>query len=68
MTKYIEYTNKNGVRSLVNLSQVSSVIDRNKTVIVEVGDDNIELSISYDSFKAWVKDNESPILPAGAAL
>lgn len=68
MTKYIEYTNKNGVRSLVNLSQVNSVIDRNKTIIVVVNDEQVELPISYDSFKAWVKDNESPILPAGAAL
>lgn len=69
MTRFIEYTDKQGVKSLVNLSLVNSVIDRNKEIILSIGEGNITLAISYNTFKTWLLEGDkSPILSAGYAL
>lgn len=69
MTRFIEYTNKQGRRLLVSLNLVDSVIDKNKEIIVYAGEESITLAISYNTFKAWLLEGDkSPILSAGNAL
>jgi|GEM_PF-4307091 hypothetical protein len=69
MTRFIEYTNKQGCRLLVSLNLVNSVIDKNKEIIVYAGEESITLAISYNTFKAWLLEGDkSPILSAGSAL
>lgn len=68
MTRFIEYTDKQGCRLLVNLNLVNSVIDKNKEIIVSAGEEPVTLAISYNTFKTWIQDDKSPILSAGTVL
>lgn len=68
MSKFIEYTDARGVRSLVSLCHINSVIDRNKSIIVVLGDEKVNLPIAYSTFKKWIEEAESSILSAGTAL
>lgn len=69
MTKFIEYTDRQGCRSLVSINLVDTVADNNKTIILSVNKESITLAIAYETFTAWIKDGDkSPILSAGTAL
>lgn len=69
VTRFIEYTDKQGFRSLVNLDLVKSVVDLNKQVRIETDGECVTLSIAYETFKAWLNEgNKAPILSAGSAL
>lgn len=68
MSKFIEYTDAHGVRSLVSLFRISSVIDRNKSILLILDDEKINLPIAYSTFKNWIDEGESSILSAGNAL
>lgn len=54
MTRFIEYTDKSGVKALVNLNLVEYVVDRNKSILLTVGGETVHLSISYKTFKDWL--------------
>ncbi len=66
--KFIEFTDKDGRKMLVNLSQVERIIDRNKTIEMVMGENTYTLSLAYSTLKSWLLSNESPILQAGNAL
>lgn len=69
MTRFIEYVDKRGDRSLVSLNLVESITDKNKSVIISFKGERVTLAISYETFKAWISEGDkSPILAAGNAL
>lgn len=67
MNKFIEFTDKSDKRTLVNLNCIKKVIDRNKSIIVELGEESFELPLAYESFKTWIGDNK-PIQQCGHVL
>lgn len=68
MCKFIEYTDKSGVRAIISLNSVERVIDNRKAIRVVLADDAVDLAISYDTFKSWLREAQSPILSGGTAL
>lgn len=68
MCKFIEYTDKSGVRAIISLNSVERVIDNRKAIRVVLADEAVHLAISYDTFKAWLGEAQSPILLGGTAL
>lgn len=68
MTRFIEYTDKQGCRQLVNLCRIDCVVDLNKTLRIIKDKESFVLPIAYETFKAWVRNDKNPILSAGDVL
>lgn len=68
MTKFIEFTDQDGNRTLANLNHIDTVIDESNTIVIFLNNNPIYLPVSYETFKRWINDVQSAILEAGAAL
>lgn len=66
--KFIEFTDRDGNRTLANLNHIDMVIDQNNTIVIFLNNNPIYLPINYDAFKRWVNDAQSAILEVGTAL
>ena len=67
--RFIEFTDKEGHRVLLNMNQIERIIDRNKTSILVLKEKSITLSLAYAAIISWLKaPSQSPILEVGPVL
>ncbi len=68
MTQFIEFTDKGGIRKLLNFSAITEIISHNKTAEIHTVSGNvINLYVAFQTIKDAVKSN-LPILECGCEI
>lgn len=70
MTRFIEISDANGNKRLINLSTIASIEDRRKSIVIRCVNPEqppVALSLAYETFKSAVAGGD-PIIPGGVII
>lgn len=68
MLRFIQYTNKDGRKVLVNLNQVDKIVDDNKCIYLYLKDEVLKLPISYTTLISFLEKGDKTILTGGCEI